>query len=399
MTARSLLSTCAVAVSGYILKPPELREGATRDGGTRAAEGVGSVAGGGTASDDGNLCSQSVFGGGGGHLWPPARESVTCVTLSILSLHHLPTRREARPRLHRGKRAACHQLCSTLSGRPAPPDPTATPSSPQIKVELFSIGGYHQVSRSMPPSPPPARGTPAPTSAMTAASMGNGLHAILEDVVHLLAAEPLHTVLRVSVLDREVGELAFETVVLGVLRQGYRCLELRSLDGSRIELCTLLVHVEVGSYTPTVPSIRSGSSREAPRPSQLEQAVALSSMTSEAAVEFELDDAPRTSQVAFDLEGALNSIRPSAPAEPFVPEDEEIEEEEVAIEGMPVEEVAPSSPPCPPTLPPPPLPSTSAPCSESVPARVPPSGAVLPPFVSPPKKWEVHTNNVRLTRR
>merc|ERR1712139_364761 len=41
-------------------------------------------------------------------------------------------------------------------------------------------------------------------------------------------------------------EVAYETAVLGVLRQGFRCFHLRSMKGVRIELCTLLVHIEIG---------------------------------------------------------------------------------------------------------------------------------------------------------
>jgi len=100
--------------------------------------------------------------------------------------------------------------------------------------------------------------------------------------VHCVASEPAYTVLRVSVVERG-QEVAFETCVLGALRRGYRCLEMRSklgatiertlalalalaltlaltrtlslrlplpltcLLGTKIELCSLLVHVEFAS--------------------------------------------------------------------------------------------------------------------------------------------------------
>ncbi len=40
-------------------------------------------------------------------------------------------------------------------------------------------------------------------------------------------------------------QAAFETVVLGLLRPGYRILPLRSKHGTRIRLCSLLVHIEL----------------------------------------------------------------------------------------------------------------------------------------------------------
>ena len=52
--------------------------------------------------------------------------------------------------------------------------------------------------------------------------------------------------LRVSVCERG-QEVAFETCVLGALRRGYRCLEMRSRLGTKIELCSLLVHVDFAS--------------------------------------------------------------------------------------------------------------------------------------------------------
>lgn len=69
----------------------------------------------------------------------------------------------------------------------------------------------------------------------------------IDRLFHLDATEPRETVLRVSVHDSEREmEVAYETAVLGVLRQGFRCFHLRSMKGVRIELCTLLVHIEIG---------------------------------------------------------------------------------------------------------------------------------------------------------
>ena len=94
------------AHSGHVLKPPELRSG---------------TAGG----------------------WPPpAKPATTCVSIQILSLHHLPTRKESRPRLLAGKRAGCHKLLTNLSGKPSPPETSSgNVSAPSVKLELFAIGG------------------------------------------------------------------------------------------------------------------------------------------------------------------------------------------------------------------------------------------------------------------
>lgn len=172
-----------------------------------------------------------------------------------MSLHHLPARRESRPRLLKGKgdlvegfsqRAKCHELLtSELSGMPSPPDGSGgRASSPQIKVELFSLGGSSQVCRSLPP---PEFET---SSATTAAVPNNGLNAVFNEKMHCLATEPNHTVLRVSVIDRD-QEAAYDTLMLGALRPGYRCIELRSKSGTKIELCTLFVHIALSEANPT----------------------------------------------------------------------------------------------------------------------------------------------------
>ena len=77
----------------------------------------------------------------------------------------------------------------------------------------------------------------------------NGMNAIFEEpsaTVHCLAAEPYASFVRVGVTDRR-HEVAFEVVVLGRLRCGYRVLLLRGLSGTRIELCYLFVHVSMGT--------------------------------------------------------------------------------------------------------------------------------------------------------
>lgn len=72
--------------------------------------------------------------------------------------------------------------------------------------------------------------------------------------MHCLAAEPRETLLRVGVWDH--GTLvAYDTLVLGALRAGYRGIQLRSRLGTRIELCHLFVHVALGEEVNTGASV------------------------------------------------------------------------------------------------------------------------------------------------
>jgi hypothetical protein len=78
------------------------------------------------------------------------------------------------------------------------------------------------------------------TESGTATVAGNGMNAQFGETVHCMAAEPQAVFLRVCVVDRG-QEVAYETSCLGRLRVGYRVLNLRSMLGTRIELCHLLV--------------------------------------------------------------------------------------------------------------------------------------------------------------
>ena len=64
--------------------------------------------------------------------------------------------------------------------------------------------------------------------------------------IHCVAAEPHATIVRVSVTDGG-QEVAYETAVLGRLRGGYRVLQMRSVLGTRIELCYLFIKISFGS--------------------------------------------------------------------------------------------------------------------------------------------------------
>jgi len=114
-------------------------------------------------------------------------------------------------------------------------------SCPSINVELYPIGGFCCVSQSLLPSEETKE-----RQAATPPADGNGFNATFGQTFHCLAAEPRETIMRVSVWDD--GQLvAYETVVLGVLRSGYRNLQLRDQMGTRIELCHLLLHIDLGT--------------------------------------------------------------------------------------------------------------------------------------------------------
>lgn len=74
------------------------------------------------------------------------------------------------------------------------------------------------------------------------------MNAVFNDRVHCVAAEPLAVFVRVSLVDAG-QEIAYESAVLGRLRGGCRVFQLRSVLGTRIELCILFVRVSFGSET------------------------------------------------------------------------------------------------------------------------------------------------------
>ena len=157
----------------------------------------------------------------------------------MLSLHRLPTRDECRPLLAEPH----HAFVSHLSDSPRPPSgSSASVSSPRVCVELHAIGGFCAVARE--PQPPPE--TQGVTRLTTAVAEGNGLNPSVDETFHCLAAEPHQTILRVVVED-EGRQVAYETVMLGSLRCGYRCLHLRSPSGTRIDSCCLLLHISVST--------------------------------------------------------------------------------------------------------------------------------------------------------
>eukprot|EP00966_Prymnesium_polylepis_P324031 7380144-Prymnesium_polylepis.2 len=85
---------------------------------------------------------------------------------------------------------------------------------------------------------------------------GNGLNMTFGATVHCVAAEPLATFMRIAVSGGN-QEIAYETVVLGRLRVGYRVLPLRSsVHGTRIELAYLFVCIRIGDEPNLWPTAR-----------------------------------------------------------------------------------------------------------------------------------------------
>jgi len=93
----------------------------------------------------------ALFKGCGGYLlkppemvqpdaaWPQPRATHLKTTIHVISLHHLPKRRERRPR-YDGSSELCHMLVPELSGTSKLPD-DLEPSSPALDISLHAIGG------------------------------------------------------------------------------------------------------------------------------------------------------------------------------------------------------------------------------------------------------------------
>jgi len=188
--------------------------------------------------------------------WPPPRDSLSCITCAVLSLHNLPKRHERRPRF-RGTREACHEFVPQLSGQGSLPLENESASSPAIEISLHSIGGFAAVSATAIASN--LTGTSVPTVYCTEAVEHNGLNAYFGTTVRCLATEPDATVVRIAVRDRG-EEVAYETCMLARLRGGYRVFRLRDPKlGTRIDLCFVFVRISFGSEVndwPTAAEVR-----------------------------------------------------------------------------------------------------------------------------------------------
>jgi len=192
---------------GYVLKPPGM---------------LGAAGGGATAAS-----------------WPPPRVLLHAATLRPLCLFGLPPRGTDRPHLA-GAGGSLHGHVPSLSvalGRRRKTSPRGEDELPSLSVELHAIGGFSCVSLKLPPATARSR-------QLVGAKGGGGGEAVrYGGAVHCIAAEKQQTVLRVAVVDDDEEDVAYETCVLGVLRQGYRVLHMRSAQGTRIRNCYLLCHV------------------------------------------------------------------------------------------------------------------------------------------------------------
>uniref|UniRef100_A0A7S4BXU9 PI-PLC Y-box domain-containing protein n=1 Tax=Chrysotila carterae TaxID=13221 RepID=A0A7S4BXU9_CHRCT len=175
--------------------------------------------------------------------WPPPQLLLKVVTVQPITLFQLPKRGEDRPCLT-SSRSRLHNYVSELSfasmrsGKRKQVGVGVVPF-PSVSIELHAIGGFHCVSTSLPPLSGATRHV-----VRTFSDGGGGGDFFYGQEVHCVAAEPMACVLRVAVVDEEAGqEVAYDTVVLGAVREGYRVIHLRSMLGTRIESCYLLVHI------------------------------------------------------------------------------------------------------------------------------------------------------------
>eukprot|EP00965_Chrysotila_dentata_P011380 371617-Pleurochrysis_carterae.AAC.4 len=176
--------------------------------------------------------------------WPPPKVVLKVVTVEPKTLFQLPARNEERPCFAwlRGKELGLDsgQIVPELSfntGHAKRARGKRTVPIPTLAVELHAIGGFHCVSTTLPPESGSARHVFKPKRCDRGDAHFNG-------ELHCLAAEPMACVLRIAVIDEEVGqEVAYDTVMLGAVREGYRVIHLRSMLGTRIESCFLLVKI------------------------------------------------------------------------------------------------------------------------------------------------------------
>ena len=176
-----------------------------------------------------------------------SRSLVRRASIRILGLYNLPTRSESRPKIVGGAgelsmpHAEALQYVPELNGLRVPPEAGGAPMNPAVQVSLHTIGGFCCVS---PTNPPPEE---ARTSMMTAPAVANGLNPTYDTVIHTFSTEPRETVLKLAVLDND-QEVAYETIVVDLLRPGYRCVQLRTQHtGTKIRLCNLFVHIDLKS--------------------------------------------------------------------------------------------------------------------------------------------------------
>ena len=174
--------------------------------------------------------------------WPPARETLSLVEIQMLGLYHLPTSGESRPSLQE----RFHQHVAELSGVHAPPT-CGSLSMTGACLSVHELGGFaaiapsvEELKRSGDTSPQDKKSLKVASSVMGGLCVTfNGARAFC------LVAEPWECLLRVGVQDGE-SEVAYEAMVIGALRPGYRCVPLRvPATGRLIQGCALLVRISI----------------------------------------------------------------------------------------------------------------------------------------------------------
>ena len=189
---------------GYILKPPELRASSSEA------------------------------------RWPPFRPTLHRVSVRVISLHQLPTRKEQRPNLT----GASHAFMPELSGSITPTKAGAV-ILPSFSAELHTMGGFCSICDQLPLTHDSHQGR---RMRFQAGHPTGGFYTQVEHTLHCIAAEPECTLLRVSVHDGD-SLAAYAVAVLSQLRPGYRCFRLSTPLGVPIELACLFVHIEVSKET------------------------------------------------------------------------------------------------------------------------------------------------------
>jgi len=204
---------------GYVLKPSGLRCGRT-------------------ASDPGGKVEP----------WPPRPKSMYRTTITLVSLHRLPSRSEVRPDKRALEHEPHHAFEAGLSDAEVKGSGVRSDvTSPSLVVELHSIGGVCYTT-------PTLEATASTTRRVekTATVRDNGYNPVFNHTVHCFASEPRETMLQLLVEVDGEG-VAYETVVLGALREGHRAIQLRSNAGTLIDGCVAFVHLSHGEE-PYIPS-------------------------------------------------------------------------------------------------------------------------------------------------
>jgi hypothetical protein len=174
--------------------------------------------------------------------WPPLRRDLCVLRLRLLAVYHLPTQGECRPVFTDSEH---HQYVRQLSGTPCPPSCSSV-ATPSIGLSVHTLGGFGAVTPSLDELR--RRSNSSASFRTPPAALRGGLCAAFDVPADCVVAELWAAMLRFGVFDND-DEVAYEAVIVGAMRTGYRCLQLREpTSGTLIDGCSLLLHVE---YTTT----------------------------------------------------------------------------------------------------------------------------------------------------